>query len=86
MTKKTPALLLFNGRIFKTRLLTPTNKTVLVYDKEVRRNFTVSNRGMNADSKSHVKSSEMKVGTTSFAGNKDSRNTNPHAATKFYES
>ena len=38
MTKQSPASLLFNGRKYKTRLPTPTNKTILVYDKEVSRN------------------------------------------------
>jgi len=36
MTKKSPAALLYNGRTFKTRLLTPTSKSVLFYDQEVR--------------------------------------------------
>ena len=64
MTNKSPASLLFNGRKYKTRLPTPTNKTILVYDKEVRPNDQISKRNMKlrADSKKHVKTSEIKVG------------------------
>lgn len=64
MTKMAPASLLFNGRKYKTRLPTPTNKTVLVYDKEVRQNDKFSKEMMKrrADSKHHVKTSDIKVG------------------------
>ena len=47
MTKKSPAILLFNGRKYKTRLPTPTEKTILVYNEEVRQN--------DADSKQRMK-------------------------------
>ena len=36
MTGKAPATLLFNGRRYKTHLPTPTKKTILIFDKEVR--------------------------------------------------
>ena len=64
MTKKSPASLLFNSRKYKTRLPTPTNKTILVYDKEVRQNDMDSKKRMKqrADSKKHVKESAIKVG------------------------
>ena len=64
MTQNSPASLVFNGRKYKTRLPTPTNKTVLVYDKEVKRNDKISKQMMKqrADSKQHVKKSEIKVG------------------------
>ena len=64
MTKKSPASLLFNGRKYKTRLPTPTDKTILVYDKEVRQNDKVCKQRMKqrADNKEHVKVSEIKVG------------------------
>ena len=55
MTKKSPAALLFNGRKYKTRLPTPTNKTVLVFDNEVRQNDATSKQQMKdrADRKRH---------------------------------
>ena len=57
MTKKSSASLVFNGTKYKTRLPIPTNKAVLVYDKEVRRNDKISKQMVKqrADSKQHVK-------------------------------
>ncbi len=48
---------------YKTRLPTPTNKTILVDDKEVRQNDMDSKKRMKqrADSKKHVKESAIKV-------------------------
>ena len=64
MTKKSPASLLFNGRRYKTRLPTPTSKTLLIYDKEVRESDKDGKHRMKerADSKRHVKRSDIKVG------------------------
>ena len=66
MTKKSPASHLFNGRKYKARLPTPTNKAILVYDKEVRQNDmrygSKKRMKQRADSKKHVKESAIKVG------------------------
>ena len=79
MTKKSPASLLFNGRKYKTRLPIPTNKTILVYDKEVRQNDQISKRNMKlrADSKKHVKTSEIKVGDKVLCQQKRGRKHTP---------
>lgn len=63
MTKKSLVSLLFNGREYQTRLPTTTNQTILVQDKEVRKNDQISKRNMKrrADSKKHVKPSEINV-------------------------
>ena len=64
MTQKPPATLLFNGRKYKTRLPTPTTRTVLLYDKEVRQADNKSKALMKhrADSKGHVRTSKVQVG------------------------
>ena len=64
MTQKPPATLLFNGRKYKTRLPTPTTRTVLLYDKEVRQADNKSKALMKhrADSKGHVRTSNVQVG------------------------
>jgi hypothetical protein len=79
MTKKSPASLLFNGRKYKTRLPTPTNKTILVYDKEVRQNDMDSKKRMKqrADSKKHVKESAIKVGDKVLCQQKQLRKHTP---------
>ena len=64
MTHMSPAALSFNGRKYKTRLPTPSSKTVLVFDDEVRKQDKFAKVKMKtlADQKSYVKLIDMKVG------------------------
>ena len=64
MTHMSPAALLFNGRKYKTRLPTPSSKTVLIFDDEVRKQDMFAKEKMKtlADQKGYVKPIDIKVG------------------------
>ena len=64
MTHTSPAALLFNGRKYKTGLPTPSSKTVLAFDDEVRKQDKCAKEKMKtlADQKSYVKPIDIKVG------------------------
>ena len=64
MTHMSPAALLFNGRKYKTILPTPSSKTVLIFDDEVRKQDMFAKEKMKtlADQKGYVKPIDIKVG------------------------
>ena len=63
MTLISPAALLFNDRNYKTRLPTPSSKTVLVFDDEVRKQdkFVKEKMKTRADQKSYAEPIDIKV-------------------------
>ena len=64
MTHMSPAALLFNSRKYKTRLPTPSSKTVLIFYDEVRKQDMFAKEKMKtlADQKGYVKPIDIKVG------------------------